>query len=95
MLRKMADAPQEGDPGTSSIPIDFIHPQEQRLNERAANCPVAVPLPGRPLSDVERYYIEGALKLTDGNREEAAKMLGIGERTLYRKIQEYKQDAAK
>jgi two-component system response regulator HydG len=41
---------------------------------------------GQPLSDVERHYIEQALELTDGNREEAAKMLGIGERTLYRKI---------
>jgi two-component system response regulator HydG len=38
---------------------------------------------------VERYYIERALELTAGKREEAAKMLGIGERTLYRKIKEY------
>src|SRR5262249_1348637 len=41
-------------------------------------------LVGRPLNEVERYYIEQALQLTDGNREEAARMLGIGERTLYR-----------
>jgi len=41
---------------------------------------------GRPLSEVERYYIEQALELSGGNREEAARMLGIGERTLYRKI---------
>ncbi|HEV2949115.1 MAG TPA: sigma-54 dependent transcriptional regulator, partial [Gemmataceae bacterium] len=41
---------------------------------------------GRPLSEVERYYIEQALELTGTNREEAARMLGIGERTLYRKI---------
>src|SRR5437588_5439637 len=47
-------------------------------------------LVGRPLSDVERYYIEQALELTNGNREEAARMLGIGERTLYREIQEWK-----
>ena len=44
---------------------------------------------GRPLNEVERYYIQRALELTDGNREETAKMLGIGERTLYRKINEY------
>jgi len=47
-------------------------------------------LVGRPLTEVERYYIEQALTLTEGNREEAAKMLGIGERTLYRVIQEWK-----
>src|SRR5262249_22259819 len=39
-------------------------------------------LVGRPLNEVERYYIEQTLKLTNGNREEAARMLGIGERTL-------------
>jgi two-component system response regulator HydG len=44
---------------------------------------------GRPLSEVEKYYIERALELADGNREEAARMLDIGERTLYRKIKEY------
>jgi two-component system response regulator HydG len=44
---------------------------------------------GRPLIDVERYYIHRALELTEGKREEAAQLLGIGERTLYRKIKEY------
>jgi two-component system, NtrC family, response regulator HydG len=53
-------------------------------------------LVGRPLTEVERYYIEQALALTEGNREEAAKMLGIGERTLYRVIQDWKlQDRIK
>jgi two-component system, NtrC family, response regulator HydG len=46
-------------------------------------------LVGRPLEEVEKYYIGETLKLTNGNREEAAKLLGIGERTLYRKIKEY------
>ncbi len=44
---------------------------------------------GRPMTDVEKYYIQRALDLTDGNREEASRMLEIGERTLYRKIKEY------
>jgi two-component system, NtrC family, response regulator HydG len=47
-------------------------------------------LVGRPLDEVEAYYIAETLKLTGGNREEAAKLLGIGERTLYRKIKEYR-----
>ena len=46
-------------------------------------------LVGKPLTDVEKYYIRRALELTNGKREEAASMLGIGERTLYRKIKEY------
>lgn len=51
---------------------------------------------GRPLREVERYYAEKALELTGGNREKAAKMLGIGERTLYRNIDEWElQDRIK
>jgi two-component system response regulator HydG len=46
-------------------------------------------LVGRPLEEVERIFIAETLKLTGGNREQAAELLGIGERTLYRKIKEY------
>jgi two-component system response regulator HydG len=44
---------------------------------------------GRSLADVERDLIEATLALTEGNRQKAAKMIGIGERTLYRKLNEY------
>ena len=44
---------------------------------------------GRPMDDIERWAIEETLKLTSGNREEAAKILGIGARTLYRKLEKY------
>ena len=47
-------------------------------------------MPGMKMSDVERAVIEAALKETKGNRRRAAEMLGIGERTLYRKIKEYR-----
>ena len=47
-------------------------------------------LVGRPIEDVEKLFIAETLQFTGGNREEAAKMLGIGERTLYRKIDKYK-----
>jgi two-component system response regulator HydG len=46
-------------------------------------------LAGLSLEDVERELIRHTLALTAGNREAAAKMLGIGERTLYRKINKY------
>jgi two-component system response regulator HydG len=46
-------------------------------------------LAGRSLSDVERDLIRENLKLAGGNREKTAKLLGIGERTLYRKIKEF------
>jgi len=47
-------------------------------------------LAGRPLSEIERYYTEQTLEMTGGNREEAARILGIGERTLYRVMQDWK-----
>jgi two-component system response regulator HydG len=46
-------------------------------------------LVGRPLEEIEKLFIAETLKATAGNREEAASLLGIGERTLYRKIKEY------
>jgi two-component system response regulator HydG len=53
-------------------------------------------LVGKPLSEIERFYIEKTLEQTEGNREEAARTLGIGERTLYRMIQDWKlQDKVK
>ncbi len=49
----------------------------------------AIPGPGITLEEAERALIKATLEMVDGNREEAAKRLGIGERTLYRKIDRY------
>ncbi|MEM6562603.1 MAG: sigma-54 dependent transcriptional regulator [Planctomycetota bacterium] len=46
-------------------------------------------LVGISVQQAEKELIRNTLEMTDGNREKAAKMLGIGERTLYRKIKEY------
>jgi two-component system response regulator HydG len=54
-----------------------------------AVSPGQASLVGRSLEEIEKYYIAETLKLTSGNREEASRLLGIGERTLYRKIKEY------
>ncbi len=51
--------------------------------------PAVVYRPGMKMSDVERAALEAALRETRGNRRRAAERLGIGERTLYRKIKEY------
>jgi two-component system response regulator HydG len=44
---------------------------------------------GTSLDQLEKQAIREALRIHAGNRELAAKMLGIGERTLYRKLKEY------
>ena len=46
-------------------------------------------LAGISLEDAEKQLIINTLKMVGGNREQAASILGIGERTLYRKIKEY------
>ncbi len=46
-------------------------------------------LGGLSLNELEKQAIIDTLARTSNNREQAAKILGIGERTLYRKIKEY------
>jgi DNA-binding NtrC family response regulator len=44
------------------------------------------------LEEMEKSFIQQALKLTDGNVTEAAKLLAISRRTLHRKIKTYRID---
>jgi DNA-binding NtrC family response regulator len=41
------------------------------------------------LDELERVHIESALRATNGHRSQAAKILGISERNLYRKLKEH------
>ena len=50
---------------------------------------VVVFRPGVTIQQMEKDAIVAALKTVAGNRRKAAEMLGMGERTLYRKIKEY------
>jgi DNA-binding NtrC family response regulator len=49
--------------------------------------------PGMTMAEIERLAILAALRDTEGNRRKAADLLGIGERTLYRKLREYEGEA--
>lgn len=62
--------------------------QRPRLAGTTAPSPPSS-LAGLSLTDLEKQAIADTLAKTEGNREKAAKILGIGERTLYRKIKEY------
>ena len=48
--------------------------------------------PGMTMAEVEKAAIVAALKEFRGNRRRAAEQLGIGERTLYRKLKAYDLD---
>jgi two-component system response regulator HydG len=69
------------------LPPELLTPGE--LPEPVGASTGLADLVGRPMSELEGLFIAETLKSTGGNREEAAQMLGIGERTLYRKIKEY------
>ncbi|MEM1210851.1 MAG: sigma-54 dependent transcriptional regulator [Planctomycetota bacterium] len=64
-------------------------PPEIRESAGLPDTASATPAAGVSLDQLEKQAIRETLKLTAGNREQAAKMLGIGERTLYRKLKEY------
>ncbi len=52
--------------------------------------PVGPPnLAGMKMVDVEKLHIMNTLRMFGGNREKTAKALGIGARTLYRKLRDY------
>ncbi len=63
-------------------------PQSLYRAERRS-APDVPSLVGTPLRDVEKELIRSTLTHVGGNRYEAAKMLKIGERTLYRKLKKY------
>ena len=49
---------------------------------------ISIPV-GTTMKDMERELIRRTLIETGGNKTKAAEILGIGTRTLYRKIEEY------
>lgn len=54
---------------------------------------VVVFRPGMTIEEMEKEAIGAVLEQVHGNRRKAAEMLGIGERTLYRKISKYELEA--
>ncbi|MCK4300138.1 MAG: sigma-54-dependent Fis family transcriptional regulator [Planctomycetes bacterium] len=73
--------------GVHSRHTDLVEEGDQAQQEPAGET-VQFPV-GTDMSRVERDMIRKTLQHTGGNRKKAAKLLGIGERTLYRKIQAY------
>jgi DNA-binding NtrC family response regulator len=80
--------PTVPDPGIQLGPLDAGEPDEDEAYEEDEES-VVVYRPGMSMKDLEREAIIAALKEVGGNRRAAADLLGIGERTLYRKIKEY------
>ena len=65
-----------------TLPLDLVG----TMNKRSSG------LPFQSLREVEREHILRVLSFVDGRKAEAAKILGIGRKTLYRKLQELDKD---
>ena len=90
VIERMLVLDSDGVLDVDGLPPEIAVLVRDQPAESAVEAPAGADgLVGKPIADVERHYIYRALELTNGNREEAATMLGIGERTLYRKIKEY------
>jgi two-component system response regulator HydG len=71
-----------------TLDIDDV-PDYLREKSRGDSSVEIPALSGISIDQAERELIRNTLKRVNGNREEAAKILGIGERTLYRKLKTY------
>jgi DNA-binding NtrC family response regulator len=80
------------------IDVQDLPPEIHRVHRLPGETTAKSGLPGQTkppagtglsLEDMEKHAIIDALAKTGNNRQTAAKLLGIGERTLYRKIKEY------
>jgi DNA-binding NtrC family response regulator len=87
LRRRLEERPQRvevievgpGSPLTPAAPVEAEPVPEGEVVYR----------PGMTMAEVERAAIEAVLRATRGNRRKAAEVLGIGERTLYRKLKAY------
>jgi DNA-binding NtrC family response regulator len=73
-------------PGLEVLP-EHLPPGSRSGAPSAAAASAGEPLP--TLAALERAHIEAVLRATDGRRGAAARILGISERNLYRKVREY------
>ncbi|MHC4174980.1 MAG: sigma-54-dependent transcriptional regulator [Planctomycetota bacterium] len=71
------------------LDVQDIPPEIHQIRQLAAGSRVPRDLAGVSLNELEKQAIIDTLARTGNNREKAATILGIGERTLYRKIKEY------
>ena len=75
---------------------DLAQPTDEVTWNESATIPDGTTIavsPEMTMADIEREAITMALRESDGNRRRAAERLGIGERTLYRKLKEFGIDA--
>jgi DNA-binding NtrC family response regulator/predicted hydrocarbon binding protein len=75
-----------------SVILPKHFPSQILSKSRLQDAQEGAETPHRSLAEVEWEHIQRVLSATHGNRTEAAKVLGIGEATLYRRLRESQRD---
>ena len=86
-LRRTIDALAQVARGGQAVDVGDLPPE---LRHRTAGDPGEIRIPaGATMAEIERIAIEETLRACGYNKPECARRLGIGLRTLYRKLGEY------
>jgi DNA-binding NtrC family response regulator len=85
-LRQVVNALVATARGRAPIDVDQLPEAFRVLEPAATQLHVSV---GMTLASVERRLIEATLEHTGGDKPRAAAMLGIGLRTLYRRLDDW------
>jgi transcriptional regulator with PAS, ATPase and Fis domain len=82
---------QDGLIRKSDLPLHLLA-LSNRPDASEASHPTQITIPlGMSLKEIEDLMIQKALVATQGDRAQAAKMLGVNERTIYRRIHKSKE----
>jgi DNA-binding NtrC family response regulator len=83
-VRELVNAVKHGAVLAGGVDVDVEH-----LPEEILSVPVAAPRALGTLAEVERQHVLRALEACGGNQVEAARALGIGRTTLWRKLRAF------
>lgn len=89
MERACVMAPAGAAIGVEHLPLEVVEGRDIVTTSAPAGAPEGLVLPETTMDELERMAIEQALARCGGNRTAAARMLNIGTKTLYRKIERY------
>jgi len=92
VLERMAIVAQQGTILPEHLPKSFGLQADQKhavALDQVDHNNLLVVEPGKPLSDVEKAYIQLTLKTTNNNKTRAAEILGISTRTLHNRLAEF------
>jgi len=90
-IERMVELSSSPELDADSLPSEVRNAVQGRagMEPRPALGPASVEV--APLAEVERMQIERAMKIARGDCRKAAKILGIGRTTLYRKLKQFGQ----